>query len=126
MALAELTGWVVGVFVAFLGIGVLYAWICSFITRKQAEANPPPETVPMVQTVTVRVTVADMFCSTGWEGSIKVPKSVRYYTVVFRDENKEIHSLSVPEECYDGFEIGQVGDLTMKDGELYSFVLVND
>lgn len=74
------------------------------------------------ETVDINVKVIDQFCTTRMIG-MKRPKSIEEYFISFEKDNGEVLKLLVPKECYDGFEIGQVGVLTLVDGELYSFKL---
>ena len=66
--------------------------------------------------------VVDLFCRTEMIGT-KVPRSVKVFTVVFEIDNKKRIKLDVPEEMYDGIETGQSGEVTVVEGELYSFVI---
>jgi hypothetical protein len=68
----------------------------------------------------LRATVVDHTCQVQLVG-IKTPKATKIFTIVFRTEDGQSLSLNVPEEMYDGFEIGQTGLLTLVDGELYGF-----
>lgn len=53
---------------------------------------------------------------------IKIPKNVTIYTVEFKT-NEEIIKLEVPKEMYDGLVIGDSGEVTLVEGELYSFIV---
>ncbi len=53
---------------------------------------------------------------------IKTPKAVTIYTVEFKTDEKII-KLDIPQEMYDGLEIGQSGEVTLVEGELYSFII---
>ena len=53
---------------------------------------------------------------------IKTPKSVEIYTVEFKNDD-ELIKLDIPQEMYDGLEIGQIGEVTLVEGELYSFII---
>ena len=74
------------------------------------------------ETEEVRATVVDMTCGTKFTGT-KQAKSVREFIVSFETSDCRTLRLQVPEELYDGFEIGQSGVLTVVDGDLYSFTL---
>ena len=43
-------------------------------------------------------------------------------TVEFKTDEKII-KLDIPQEMYDGLEIGQSGEVTLVEGELYSFII---
>ena len=67
-------------------------------------------------------TVIDMHCTSEVVG-YRNPKAVRRFSVLFELDNSKQIELSVPEEYYEGFEIGQSGILTIVNHELYSFKL---
>lgn len=73
-------------------------------------------------TVTVQAKVIDLLCKAELVG-IKRPKATEIFTVVFETDSNEIIKITVPKEMYDGLEIGQQGELTIVEGELYSFVI---
>lgn len=117
----------------FVGGGTAFALFAFFMaakqyrrdTAKRKEAGSAKMIEPdeqEVTPVTVKATVIDQSCSVKMVG-IKTPKTVKVFTVIFQTETGEVLSLNVPEEMYDGFEVGQVGDLSMADGELYGFEL---
>lgn len=74
------------------------------------------------ETVKFQAEVIDLSCRVDMVG-IKQPKTVTIYTVIFETYEKEIIKLEVPQEMYDGLEIGQRGEVTLVEGELYSFIL---
>ena len=90
--------------------------------REQEKINLANNEDREFETVDIKVKVVDQYCTTRMIG-VKYPKSIEEYFIVFQIDNDETLKLSVPKECYDGFEIGQVGVLTLVDGELYSFKL---
>ncbi len=102
-------------------------WIAK-ITKKQRkeikEEKPvrqnPDDFEP--ETVEMTVKVIDQSCSAKMVG-IKTPKAVNEFIITFERTDGKVFKLSVPEECYDGFEIGQTGILTLVNGELYGFEL---
>ena len=53
---------------------------------------------------------------------IKSPKAVTIYTVEFKKDD-ELIKIDIPQEMYDGLEIGLIGEVTLVEGELYSFVI---
>ena len=69
----------------------------------------------------VRASVIDVNCAVQTVG-LKSPKTETVFTVVFQMEQKEVLSFQVPEEMYEGLEVGQAGLLTIVDGQLYGFV----
>ncbi len=66
--------------------------------------------------------VVDMFCGVECIGH-RLPKTIRYFTVVFKSDDGAVLSLPVLEEMYHGFEVGLVGTLKLINGGLDSFVL---
>ena len=38
-------------------------------------------------------------------------------------EKEKFIKLEIPQEMYDGLEIGQIGEVTLVEGELYSFIV---
>ena len=90
------------------------------VQKRYYEEDSVEEDVPAEEPEALRVTVEDTFCSVKTVG-IKSPKTVKEFTVVFKKEDGETFSLSVPEEMYEGFEKGSFGLLTVVNGEVYSF-----
>ena len=119
----------------FVGGGTIFVIFCAIMGVKQykrdmakqkelqCESIKPEE--PEYTTVTTRATVVDQTCCVKTIG-IKTPKTIKEFTITFQSENGEIIRLNVPEEMYDGFEKGQTGTLTIVDGELYGFSLVEN
>ena len=87
--------------------------------HKQPEESPPP----VYTEINTRATVVDLACWVRMAGSYKAPKAVQEFAVVFQTEDGEMIKLIIPEEMYHGLEKGQVGIITVRDGELYSFEL---
>lgn len=74
------------------------------------------------ETSTFNAEIVDLSCSAMMIGG-KFPKAVNVYPVVFVTDKNEQIKLNVPQEMYDGLEVGQKGELTLVEGELYSFVV---
>jgi hypothetical protein len=87
--------------------------------HKQPEESPPP----VYTEINTRATVVELACWVRMAGSYKAPKAVQEFAVVFQTEDGEMIKLIIPEEMYHGLEKGQVGIVTVRDGELYSFEL---
>ncbi len=51
------------------------------------------------------------------------PKLVKTYTVVFQTDDNEKVKIKIPQDMYDGLEVGQYGEVTLVEGELYSFIV---
>lgn len=93
---------------------------------KAEKAKPQPvNDTDEFETIEINVKVVDQFCTTRMVG-VKYPKSIEEYFVCFQKDNDEVLKLLVPKEFYDGFEIGQIGALTLVDGEVYSFIPTNE
>lgn len=95
--------------------------------KKQAEESAavkkkPKEDYPEPETITFHAKVVKMECATRHVG-IKQPKLIKEFLVFFEDDEGKAIRLFVDEEYYLSMEVGQVGNLTLIDGELYSFVL---
>ncbi|MBR2722318.1 MAG: hypothetical protein IKB75_06040 [Clostridia bacterium] len=75
--------------------------------------------------VTMHAKVADMCCFTESKGT-KMPILIRNFFVLFEDDNGQMHKIAVDEELYTAFEIGQVGELTLVDGGVTSYILDGD
>ena len=72
------------------------------------------------ETLTVHAKVVDMTCGVHTYGT-KIPKVEKYFAVQFQKDDGDVLSILVPEDCYDGFEIGLCGTLSLIDGKLNSF-----
>ena len=90
------------------------------VQKRYYEDDSTEEETPARESVELRVSVEDTFCCVKTVG-VKSPKTVKEFTVVFKKEDGEFFSLSVPEEMYEGFEKGAVGLLTVVNGEVYGF-----
>lgn len=51
------------------------------------------------------------------------PKLVENYTVVFLKDDNEKVKIKIPKDMYDGLEVGQYGEVTLVEGDLYSFIV---
>ena len=121
-----------GVFGGGSTIFIIFAFVmfvkqCKRESAKQKELKSEDikQDEPEYTTVTVRATVVDQTCCVKTIG-IKTPKTIKEFTITFQTENGEIIRLNVPEEMYDGFDKKQTGILTVVDGQLYGFELVDD
>lgn len=108
------------IFIIFLAI-----WIFRITKkqRKELKKNPPKEInldEPPSEPILKKVKVINQYCDTGVAG-IKQPKATEEFFITFEEPDGNTFTLSVPHECYDGFEIGQVGELATVNGELYGF-----
>ncbi len=90
--------------------------------KKETPVTEAPKIKDEFETVKFHATVVDLFCRTEMTGT-KTPRSVKVFTVVFETDDKKQIKLDVPEEMYDGIEIGQSGEVTLIEGELFSFVV---
>ena len=118
-----------------LGGGTIFVIFCTIMGVKQykrdiaKQKELKSEDIKLEETeyttVTTRATVVDHACCVKTIG-IKTPKTIKEFTITFQAENGEIIRLNVPEEMYDGFDKNQTGILTVVDGQLYGFELVDD
>ena len=108
--------------------GFVILWIRK--ARKPRKQNECKDTMfsndkdpiyePEYTTTEIHATVAELYCGASLNG-MKTPKSVKEFIVVMQTNDEEFHKFSVPEEMYEGFEIGQSGILTLVDGQIYGF-----
>ncbi len=82
--------------------------------KKRLDIEPTP--------VTIHAKVVDVRCFITREGT-KIPKVVRHFVVIFQDDNEQTYEIAVKEDIYDGFEVGQIGKLTLTDGNIVSYIL---
>ena len=64
-----------------------------------------------------------MVCGTGMVGSYRLPKSVKTFLIVFKNDEGKTLEISVPEEYYLDLSVGQKGVITLVEGNLDSFEL---
>lgn len=75
------------------------------------------------EVITMHAEIVDMICGTGMVGSYRMPKSVKSFVIIFKNDDGEILELLVPEEYYTELSVGQRGKLTLLEGRLDSFEL---
>lgn len=90
--------------------------------KRDGETKNKLEIRTEFETSTFNAEIVDLSCSAMLIGG-KYPKAVDVYTAVFVTDKNEQIKLNVPQEMYDGLEVGQKGELTLVEGELYSFVI---
>ncbi len=114
----------------WLVLGILFALIISailsFLIRhcnqgetKIALRQKSLDIEPTI--VTLHAKVVDQRCFVTRTGT-KIPKVVKHFVVIFQDDERT-YEIAVEEEMYDAFEIGQIGELTLIDGNIASYVL---
>jgi uncharacterized transporter YbjL len=90
--------------------------------KEKIESDSSPlEIKTEFETVKFQAEIVNLTCRVEMVG-IKTPKSVEIYTVEFKNDD-ELIKLDIPQEMYDGLEIGQIGEVTLVEGELYSFII---
>ena len=90
--------------------------------KEKTESNSSPSEIKTeFETVKFKAQIVDLRCRVDMVG-IKTQKAVTIYTVEFKTDEKII-KLDIPQEMYDGLEIGQSGEVTLVEGELYSFII---
>ena len=69
--------------------------------------------------------VIDRICgiNTKTSNAYKMVKTVKEFVIVFEDSEGKFRRVLVGEDMYDAFEEGQVGMLTLLNGQIDSFVL---
>lgn len=110
--------WGVLVFI-ILTVSVLMVWRIEAKAKREAPAEHEPELEEPVLTE-VRATVADMACGVEVRGA-KTVRAVKYFRVCFALEGGKTLTLEIPEDMYEGIEVGQTGKMTLVDGQLYGF-----
>jgi hypothetical protein len=115
----------------WLVLGFLFALIIAALlspvirNRKEGEAKIASrkkgfDIEPTI--VTLHVKVVDQRCFVTWIGT-KTPKVVKHFVVIFQDDSKQVYEIEVEEDMYDGFEVGQIGELTLIEGKVSSYLL---
>lgn len=112
-----------------VGFFVLIFW-GALAEEKYKKANksavtPSTEEFPEPESVSFFARVVDLRCDIRYKGT-KMPKMIKEFVVSFAKEGGEVIRLHVPEEYYDGFEVGQEGTVTLVDGQLYRFTLKDE
>lgn len=102
----------------------LIIWMKAYKREKlkQKTSVPKEEYKVEFETVKVQAKVVDLSCRVDLVG-IKMPKAVDFFTVTFETDDKEIIRVDVSQEMYDGLEVGQIGEVTLVEGDLYSFIV---
>ena len=110
---------------ALIGIAVVVlAAVGAYIAAHYRRLQEQPEEIPSLEyeEIIARATVVELSC---WVHTIgyKTPKTNQVFAVTFRLDSGEEKTLRIPEEMYHGLAERQVGTVTIRDGELYSFEL---
>lgn len=115
-----------------IGAGVLlvvgiFIWYLKKNSLTEAEVIAAENAIlnrePVVEKL--HAEVVDMACdvtSIGYQ-AYKQPKAVKQFCIKFRTDEGEIRDIFVAESLYDAFEVGQVGVLTLVNGQVGSFEL---
>ncbi|MBP3938440.1 MAG: hypothetical protein IK955_03450 [Clostridia bacterium] len=114
-------------FVAFMIFClIMYTRQCKRNKLQKGKVAPEgPELKDAFESVKIHATVVDLFCLTEMIG-IKTPRTQETFIVTFKTDNNEQIKVNIPQEMYDGLEIGQYGEVTLIEGELYSFIVRNE
>lgn len=83
------------------------------------------DTIFSPQTEILHVTVTEQYCRVDAVGTRSF-RNVKTFAIHVRDDFGNERKIELSEELYDAFEVGQVGTLTLVDGEVYSFELDGD
>ena len=102
----------------------LIIWMKAYKREKLKKKTSVPKEEYKVEfeTVKVHAKVVDLSCRVDLVG-IKMPKAVDFFTVTFETDDKEIIRVDVSQEMYDGLVVGQIGEVTLVEGDLYSFIV---
>ena len=84
-----------------------------------------PDILITPNTEILHVTVTEQYCRVDAVGTRSF-RNVKTFAVHVRDDFGNERKITLPEELYDAFAVGQVGTLTLVDGEVYSFELDGD
>lgn len=100
---------------------IIFCVVAFSLERKKVKADEfSEEEFAEPEFDTFHVKVLDFKCDMHYEG-IKMPKLIKNFAVFFEFEDGKVKGLEVPEECYDAFEIGQEGLLTLANEKFISF-----
>ena len=119
---------IVGFCFGILGFIIFIVCIVSLIkeAKKAEDKTGPVQRVNEIKsefdTSVYNAEVVDLSCRVDMRGS-KDPETVTLFTAVFKTYDNRETTLNVPQEMYDGLEVGQKGELTLVEGELYSFII---
>ncbi len=120
---------IIGICICFLVLIIFTIYIIRVIKQsKKSDTEEKPSTEIFgeiktdFETLKCNAEIIDMNCRVEMVG-IKQPKAVTFFTVCFETDNNEKITIDVPQEMYDGLEKGQKGELTLIEGELYSFII---
>lgn len=113
----------------FISCGFIFLTSANIFLRKQKEESEKPQApaeespTEDAEKITVHATVMNMFCGTEMsvEKGYKMPKSVRYFAIVFKTDDGQELELEVDEEMYQGFDKGMTGTLTYFYEQVFSF-----
>ena len=121
--------------ILFICLGVIMAIflviVFIFDSKKRKEMAPILQAMEEealnreAEIITAHVEVVDMACGVNMIGSpsYKQPKTIKQFSLIFKDDNGKIIQVNVSEEYYLEFDIGMTGILTLIDGQLSSFEL---
>ena len=113
------------IFFGLLSLGVFIVLTVTNIVYRDKpgdrnEADEEDTQEPEYERLETNATVVDMACGVEVKGT-KTVKAVKTFRVAFELESGKVIILTIPEEMYEGIEVGQKGKLTLLDGELYGF-----
>jgi len=117
-------GLVIGIGAAFIAILILISILDSIKNRGKTKTVKELEEERLAaepEIITLHAEVIDMICGVNTVGH-KTPKALKYFVIKFKADDGNILNIPVPEESYDGFDVGLAGELTLINGEIGSFV----
>ena len=120
----------------FLGIAVFVAMIAVIVIcvvwelrknkdkyKQEIEDHIENKFSEEAEVMAFHAEIADMVCGSGMVGSYRLPKSVKTFLVIFKNDEGDVLDISVSEEVYLSLEKGMSGMLTIVEGNLDSFEL---
>lgn len=96
----------------------------KYVTREQARALEDARLEDDGEIFEAHAEVINMACgveTVGYQG-YKQPRAVKQFIITFRADGGSVLHVSVPEEFYEGFDVGMSGTLTLVDGEIKNFL----
>ena len=120
----------------FLGVAVFVAMIAVIVIcvvwdlrknkdkyKQETEDHIENKFSEEAEVMVFHAEIADMVCGSGMVGSYRLPKSVKTFLVIFKNDEGDMLDISVSEEVYLSLEKGMSGMLTIVEGNLDSFEL---
>lgn len=119
-------GIIAAIMLAAVLLAVAFCFLLMLKNRKseiaESEVTEDAELLAEPEITEIRATVSEIKCEVKVWGT-KTPQVIKEFCVSFVDDTGKTYDFKVPEEMYEGFEEGQVGILTLSNGNIYGFTL---